>query len=389
MNTAGNFGVYSVQNRARLRESAHVRAPSYRWDTDDPVGFRTQPRRPAANTARTAGTAQSAAANSYRVRDAAIRAQKKAYERRAAMGDQPHARAERMRSTGRTIPEDRRRTRAAPDSLHNTDEIFRANAGERRRMANRVHTLYQATHTAPIVLLMLILTAFLGFLVYRNFFVVDDVRLEGSELYSDEEILAATGVRKGDNLYSFSSRVVEENVTLRLPYVRSLEVQRTIPDTVHFAVTEDAAAFCTELYGETWALSGSLRVLEPISESETDGLIRLRLPEVESAVAGRVLQLRDERTLTRIREVLSAVLASSLRERITAVDLRDSWKLTMVSDGAYLLDFGNGEDAETMLRVAYAVLSDPLFDGSIKAQIDLTMSGSTSVIFDDQLQLDT
>lgn len=200
----------------------------------------------------------------------------------------------------------------------------------------------------------------------------------------------ASGVQPGDNLYSFSSRIAENAITLRYPYVRELDVNRKAPSTVHFAITEDTAVFYAEIYGETRALSSSLRVLDRVNAEgiEALGLIRLRMPEIESAMAGRVIRFREEKYTRQIREITAKILASPLTDRITAVDLRNPYKVSAVADKRFLLDFGNNADLDIKMKVAAAVLADDLFKTDVKAQIDLSVSNSTSVILDNQLDLD-
>ena len=148
----------------------------------------------------------------------------------------------------------------------------------------------------------------------------------------------------------------------------------------------------THLFGteESGVEFPSLRVLEPISEEEAQGrgLIRLCLPAVEEAISGRVLRFADERYNELIAQITTATLSCNLRQRITVIDLRRLHALQMICDGQYLLKLGEVAEIDMKLKVANAVMADTLFCSSVKAQIDLTLSGETSVVLDNQLDLD-
>ena len=388
------FGMSGIQQRARRSENTRGKQPVYDWDAEDAVPLRSKkesrangiPERASAAKNAEATASSSGAGRSYRVRDAAYRAQQKANARRSASSET--AETHKRHPRGRTVPEDRRRTRAAPDSTHNNDAIFQQDtATDVQRLAARLRLGFQGKRTMLLAVLVCILILFLALMVYKVFFVISDIRIEGETQYSQQEIVQASGVSQGENLFSFSSRVVMDEVTLRLPYIHMLKVDRTIPDSVLFTVAEETAVFWTELYGEIWSVSSSLRLLEPISREEAvqHGWIRLRLPPVERAVVGRVLDFRDDRLFTWIRKVSTEMQASALFPRITELDVRDPYNLQMVSDDCYLLCFGAEEDTALQLRVAGAVLGDSLFDATVKAQINLISTGSTSVVFDDQL----
>jgi cell division protein FtsQ len=278
----------------------------------------------------------------------------------------------------------------------NTDEIFisrkerDARKLEAYRLARKRKIHYQMNRALSALLMMTLFVGCALALMYKLVYVIRNVDVTGSQRYTSEEILLASGVEAGDNLYSFSSRIAENAVTLQYPYVRELDVSRKAPSTVHFTVTEDTAVFYAEIYGEMRALSSSLRVLDRVSGSDVDalGLIRLRMPEIESAMAGRVVQFREEKFARQIRETTAEILSSGLSERITSVDLRDPYQVRMVADKRFLLEFGSNADLGIKMKVASAVLADELFKTDIKAQIDLSVSDSTSVILDNQLNLD-
>ena len=283
-----------------------------------------------------------------------------------------------------------------PDPAMNTDEIFisqkerDARKVAAYRLAQRRKIGYQIRRTVSALLLVFLFAGCAMATVYKLMYVIDAVHVTGTQRYDEEDILAATGVEMGTNLYSFSSRLVENAVTLRYPYVRTLDVSRRAPSTVYFTVSEDTAVFYTDIYGEKRALSSTMRVLDCVSDEDIDamGLIHLRIPKVESAMAGRVISFREEKHTRQIRELLSVLLSSALSERITSVDLRNPYKVSMVADGRFLLEFGDPSDLGVKMKVAGAVLADDLFKTDIKAHIDLSVTSSTSVILDNQLDLD-
>ncbi len=225
--------------------------------------------------------------------------------------------------------------------------------------------------------------------VYKSVFRISDVTLVGTENYTAEDIMRAAGVSMGDTLYTFSAQEVFEKVRFAYPGVQALSVNRKVPGTVTFTVREEEAAFSCVLYGERWALSPTLRLLYPVDEdrARVDALTSLKLPPVKSAIAGQTLVFTEESAGESVQKIVDLLIASGIKDRITAVDLRSPYALQMVCDHRFLLEFGDCSSVETKLRVAEAVLKDKLFENEMRAKIDLTTAGETSVVLDDQIEL--
>ncbi len=270
-----------------------------------------------------------------------------------------------------------------------TDDIFTDGTDPENKVPLRRKRTSRIWITVSAVVLILAFSVGAGAVVYKTVYRIDTVHLEGSGRYSAEQILAAAGVQPGDNLYSFSSRVAKERVTLHYPRISDVSVARSVPGTVIFTVTEEEAVFRTELYGEQWAISPSFRLLYPVDDitAEMEGLILLALPTVQSAVAGRPLAFLTEGEGQAAKAMADLIRNSPLSSRVTSVNLRQPYTLQVVCDHLYLLDFGDRTDVELKLKVASAVLKDELFNTGMRAKIDLSVTGETSVVLDDQIDL--
>ena len=99
--------------------------------------------------------------------------------------------------------------------------------------------------------------------------VVEDVRIEGGSAYGIEEILEAAGFDLGDNLPIFKAKNIEESLKKSLPYLKNCNVSFALPGTVIITLNDEAPAFCAEIFGEFYAVSKDLRVLERADTGES------------------------------------------------------------------------------------------------------------------------
>lgn len=254
-------------------------------------------------------------------------------------------------------------------------------AGQRKRFIERRRGLILAG------VFILLFAAILG-LIYKLVFVVKAINITGSEKYTNEEILQGAGISEGINLYSFRGSVTADRITLHCPYISAVNIDREIPSTVNITATEDKAAYYTIIYGEYKLLSEGLRVLETVeADALPEGITKLKLPSVSYAVAGRVIEFTSERRTSDITELLKIVRESPFKDRLTVIDVRDRYDISMICDGKNKLVLGENEDADYKLRVAEKVLEDPMFASENKFRIDLTIRGKTGVVMDNLLDV--
>ena len=285
---------------------------------------------------------------------------------------------------------DRKRDRG--QSSDNSEKVARrgkAKVGEARREAEQRKRFIERRRGLVLAVICILLFAAVVGIIYRLVFVVKSINIIGSEHYTKEEIISSAGIAEGINLYSFRASSVVSSITLRCPYISDVTLERRIPSTVNITAEEDTPAYYATIYGEYKLLSAGLRVLETVDAEEIpEGLLKLKLPTVSYAVAGRRLEFDSEKRDGDINELLKAVRESELADRITVIDLRDRYYVSMICDSKYKLIIGENTDVDSKLRVAAKVLLDEMFSTDNKFRIDLTVRGKTGVVMDNLLDVE-
>lgn len=238
-------------------------------------------------------------------------------------------------------------------------------------------------HAAITALMLVILTLAVALSVYKLCFVVKSIDVYGSATYSQEDIVSASGIAHGDNLYSFKSSAAEADITFRCPRIQSAEISRGIPMNISISTVDDVGKYSANIWGELVELSAGLRVLGPISEDNAAaaGLIELVLPSVKYSVAGRTIEFTDARDDRVVRNILSEIAGTSVGQasRINAIDLTDEYNISMTADGIYSLRIGNESDLALKMRMFDKTTSSGGLDSGVPASIDLSVVGEASV----------
>lgn len=75
------------------------------------------------------------------------------------------------------------------------------------------------------------------------FFQVEEIAVAGNSRYTQEEIIQATGIQIGDNLFRMNKYEIYQQVYEQLPYIETILIRRGLPSTILVTVTEwDAVA---------------------------------------------------------------------------------------------------------------------------------------------------
>ena len=223
---------------------------------------------------------------------------------------------------------------------------------------------------------------------YKLFFVVSAVNVDGVKSYTPEQVVEAAGLDQPKHLFSFSSRVAGDSIRFYCPKIAKTDFDRTIPNKVNIIVEEEEPRYCAEIYGDVYGISDSMRVIEKLGPDQCEGLIRLKLQQVKYAVSGGKIKLVSERAQSFLEDLSAMLNSSSLKGRLTQIDLRNDFDIVMVADNKYKLLFGTQEEFDIKIRLAVAMLDDDIFKGGSKAIINLEDTTKTSVIIDNQLEFD-
>jgi len=261
------------------------------------------------------------------------------------------------------------------------------NIAKRRAIAAKKWSEYKNL-IRTVVILLLVATLF-AFAVYNLFFKVKNIAVDGTTLYSTEDIIIASGVAMGDKLYSFDTSDVAAAITFRCPYIKSVEVSRGIPNKLSLTLTDDTAVYYACVWGDWLKLSSGLRVLEVTDEetAKSEGLTMLTLPEIVYSVAGGVIEFENPKDERFIRDTLASVEASQLSRsgKIDSIDLSNEYDITMQYDGKYLMKYGGEADLELKLLMGYKTITSDKFENGVPARIDLGVVGEASVKYDHSL----
>jgi cell division protein FtsQ len=197
-----------------------------------------------------------------------------------------------------------------------------------------------------IVLMLIIPTIKIA----TNYLVIGEIRVEGSSLYSEAELLDAGGLDIGAGLPILKSSHAEKSVMEALPYIQSCEISFELPNVLVFHLVDEAPALYASIEGEYYVLTSSMRVLERTDDPDAlSGLIYVELPRVSRAMVGEEIVLEGT-SVEYITEFFNLIKESELDGRIARVYFDKKFDIVASVDGKFRVLFGSPSEME--LKIA-------------------------------------
>ncbi len=208
----------------------------------------------------------------------------------------------------------------------------------------------KATVIYLIVLVVLSLTAY-GYKTLAGFFQesmasfeLGSIVIEGNDILNRSDVLKLCGLKKNEKLLKVSPREVVKKL-LKSPYIKSASAVRSLPATLHIAITErKAVAF---IYGRGLNLIDDEGVLLPVPKSNR----RWNLPFIthSGASIGRLGMVTPSPQIRKAVEVLNyiAVLRSSLNDLVAEISVRgnNEVRLRLIKGGSQVrINYDNYQD---------------------------------------------
>lgn len=100
------------------------------------------------------------------------------------------------------------------------------------------------------------------------FFKADQIFVTGTSRYSQQQVLQASGIRQGGNLFLLNKHQAAAAITDQLPYVESVRIRRQLPNALRIEITECTHPLALEQDGALWLLNGNGKLIDKLQPGQ-------------------------------------------------------------------------------------------------------------------------
>ena len=209
------------------------------------------------------------------------------------------------------------------------------------------------------------------------FFQVETVSASGSSRYTADEIIAESGIEEGQNMLFLRTSEIEENLLQSLPYLKTVEVHRTLPGSVRIEVTDCEPAAVLVVSNGYWFIDESGKLLE--LRTSDSGLPNVTGLALVSPTTGSIFNVDSGygSRKTSLIGLLTALSEQDLLDGVISIDLSAGSEVIMQYTEKYTVKIPYGSDFDYKIRAMNGIIE------ALAEQND-TGSGVIDLTLDDE-----
>lgn len=208
------------------------------------------------------------------------------------------------------------------------------------------------------------------------FFRARNIEVIGASYYTAEEIIEASGVEQGDNLFFINRFSASSSIFSKLPFVDAASIERDMPSTIVITVTESRAVAYVDWQTQQWMISSAGKLLGTASGEELQGLIHVKNITPLSPVTGEAMTVEDTDSLklAYMLEILRCMEADGLVSSVSELDMQNVANPQFRYTERFTVKLGANENIDYKLRMMLAAVNQ--IDPSETLVLDVS-DGST------------
>ena len=214
------------------------------------------------------------------------------------------------------------------------------------------------------------------------FFRVSTIEVEGNSLYTSEEIIEASGIEQGDNLFFINRFTAISRIFSKLPYVEKAVINRSLPNRLVIVITESQAIACVAAEDGTWAIDRGCKLLSKAGGDELRGLIRIEGLTPIAPEAGQIIAPGEAESpkVSYLSAILTQIDTLGLRDNITYIDITGISNPSFDYLGRFTVKLGSFENTEYKFQCLLSAV-DALSEGD-RGTLDLSIDKRAHLTYD-------
>lgn len=234
-----------------------------------------------------------------------------------------------------------------------SDEQYRIINGEKVIVSRRKRRRNMSLYYFIVVVFVIMALIFLSLTVFFN---IKKIEVNGTDLYTDEQITQIAGVGDSDNLFRIDVSQMKSDILSSFPYLEDITISRKLPSTLKFtAVQAVPMANIQNEDGTFCVISTTGRIVETGVLEKKSGLVTVVGMDLNVKDLGKTYEDKDSMKTTILNQILSEINTLGMT-KMNTINLKDRRNIKMTYDGRLDIEIGSSVDLDFKIKYVQAVI---------------------------------
>lgn len=241
---------------------------------------------------------------------------------------------------------------------------------QEKEAARRKHHRKRGSYIVYYIMLGFIAFIIFAVLSVTVLFNTEQIIVVGESDYTDEQIIAASGLRGDENLVTLSTSGLPQKILDALVSLDSVKVEKVFPATIKITV-ERSVPMAIFRYGDkNYVISHIGRVMK-IGEDEADCMHVIGYRPAESVIMGSFISAEDPAQDKLVSDISAAIEKVGL-EGIDTVDITDPIGIMLTYDNRIKIFIGSALDIDEKMKIANELLNNGYITDTERVTLDIS-----------------
>ena len=220
------------------------------------------------------------------------------------------------------------------------------------------------------ILLAIVAVITLAILSVTVLFNTEQIIISGASDYTDEQIIAASGLNGDENLVKLNLSGVAEKILDKLVTLDKVKVEKKFPNAIQITVERSVPMANISYGGRNYVISHIGRVMK-IDEEEEECMRIIGYKPAETVIVGGFMTAEDEEQDDLVANINAAIEKSELTG-ITAVDITDSLAIVLTYEDRVDILIGSVLQLDEKMRISDELLLNGYIAKTEYVTLDVT-----------------
>lgn len=252
---------------------------------------------------------------------------------------------------------------------------------EARKIIAKLKKIIRKLKIAAIVFAVLVFALVIALILcFTKGAPIEKIVIDGEKLYSESQILSASGISVGDNMLMIRQKKTNDTITTSLPYIASVKVDYQLPDTLRLVIRETTDKYYVVLDGAYVCIDENDKVVSDVKRTVKGKRYRVEGLAVQDYKIGQTFvpdkENGNKQKYETAKKIAAAIEKAGLKN-CTVINVSDPDRIYVVYDGRLWMYLKADSDFEYKMRFVAQALSDSrtadMISASEKSYIDLRL----------------